>query len=103
MFEKIQLGIKEYLILIIQKSLLPIQESQDTIIKMIEQEVKKQPCGQCWECAQGIYRTEGYRIWSGKMFCSENCFKLHRFKMSAPDEQYQYFDGEPLQIIKPIK
>ena len=86
----------------IVKQMKPLLEQQKKVEELIIEEIKKQPCGQCWECSSGIYRSQGYQVWDGKMFCTEKCFKEHRFKMAAPDEQYRKFDGKPLQEIKPI-
>ncbi len=88
---------------IISEQIKPVLKNQEELKKLITDKIEKQPCGQCWECSNGIYRADGYQVWMSKMFCSRKCFDEHRFKLSQPDEKYQKYDGHVLQVISPVK
>ena len=101
---------EQWLTTIVQKGIESIIDTKlnsiDTKVgSTIKQEIEALrheylPHGACWFCSNPVSRGSGYRMWQGKMFCTENCLTKFHGLIQHPDNNYVHLDGEPILVFK---
>lgn len=96
--------LKKYILSILQPSVGEILKEIKTLKTELEREVKKElPFGMDFLTGEPIYRSNGYHVWMGKMFATEENFYRYREIVGSADESYKIYDGAPLETFSKKK